>query len=364
MAIGCLIRLARTFVRASCRFLTRSLGSFHATWILLGMTRRRRPSVWGRQFILALALGASATASAQPTWPTQPVRFIVPFPGGASTLDTVVRLVTPEVSHTLGAPVYVENKPGAGTVIGVDAVAKATDGHTFGGVANSFTVNQTLVRNLPYDSTRDLAPVVLMARTANVLAVRPDLPIHDVQELIRYARANPGKLSYGSFGNGTTPHFAGEMLKTMAGIDMVHVPYKAQGPALNDLLAGNIDVMFGNLPDFLPHIRAGKLRALGTTYLVRAPLAPEIPTVAEQGLPGFETDSWYGIVAPASTPAGTIARMNTLVNQALQEPAVRQNLADRGIEIIGGTPATFGEHIRNEIAKYAGIVKSANMKID
>ena len=317
-----------------------------------------------RHLVLAIALGASAGASAQPTWPTQPVRFIVPFPGGASTLDTVVRLVTPEVSRGLGAPVYVENKPGAGTVIGVDAVAKATDGHTFGGVANSFTVNQTLVRNLPYDSTRDLAPVVLMARTANVLAVRPDLPIHDVQELIRYARANPGKLSYGSFGNGTTPHFAGEMLKTMAGIDMVHVPYKAQGPALNDLLAGNIDVMFGNLPDFLPHIRAGKLRALGTTYLVRAPLAPEIPTVAEQGLPGFETDSWYGIVAPASTPAGTIARMNTLVNQALQEPAVRQNLADRGIEIIGGTPAAFGEHIRNEIAKYAGIVKSANMKID
>ena len=316
------------------------------------------------RFTLAVAFAISATASAEPAWPTQPVRFIVPFPGGASTLDTVVRLVAPEVSHSLGAPVYVENKPGAGPVIGVDAVARATDAPTFGGVAHSFTVNQTLVRNLPYDSTRDLVPVVLMARTANVLAVRPDLPIHDVQELIRYARANPGKLSYGSFGNGTTPHFAGEMLKTMAGIDIVHVPYKAQGPALNDLLAGNIDVMFGNLPDFLPHIRAGKLRALGTTYLVRAPLAPEIPTVAEQGLPGFETDSWYGIVAPAGTAATTIARMNALVNQALQEPSVRKNLADRGIEILGGTPSAFGEHIRTEIAKYAGIVKSSGMKID
>ena len=303
-------------------------------------------------------------AQSAPTWPSQPLRFIVPFPGGASTLDMVVRLVTPEVAKLSTQPAFVENKPGAGTVIGVDAAAKATDKHTFAGVANSFTVNQTLVKSLPYNTTQDLVPVILMARTANVLAVRADLPVQNLQELIAYAKQHPGKLSYGSFGNGTTPHFAGEMLKTMAGIDMVHVPYKAQGPALNDLLGGNIDLMFGNLPDFYAHIRSGKLRAIGTTYLTRAPLAPEIPTIAEQGLPKFETDSWYGIVAPANTSPTAVSQMNTWINQALADPQIKKNLAERGIEILGGSSSVFGQHIQNEIAKYAEIVKSSNMKID
>lgn len=306
----------------------------------------------------------TAQAPALKTWPTQPVRLIVPFPGGASTLDAVVRLVGVEVGRDLAVPVIVENKPGAGTVIGVDAVAKATDKHTFGGVANSFTVNQTLVKALPYKTLDDLAPVILLAKTANVLTVRPSLGINTLQELIAYAKKNPGKLSYGSFGNGTTPHFAGEMLKSMAGIDMVHIPYKAQGPALTDLLAGNIDVMFGNLPDFNPHIRSGKLKALGTTYLTRAPLAPEIPTIAEQGLPQFETDSWFGIVAPVATPQTSIDAMNAALNKALQDPAVQRNLAERGIEVVGGTSNAFGQHLRNEVAKYAGIVKSSKMTID
>ena len=311
---------------------------------------------------LSIAAVAQSTVAAQ--WPNQPVRMIVPFPGGASTLDAVVRLLVPEIARDLAGSVFVENKPGAGTVIGVDAVAKAVDRHTFGGVANSFTVNQSLVKNLPYNLNKELVPVILLARTANVLAVRPDLPIRSLTELIAYAKKNPGKLSYGSFGNGTTPHFAGEMLKSMAGIDMVHVPYKAQGPALNDLLGGNIDLMFGNLPDFLAHIRSGKLRALGTTYLTRAPLAPEIPTIAEQGLPTFETDSWYGIIAPAQTPQVVVERINLSFNQALAREGVRQNLRERGIEIIGGTPAEFGSHLQREVAKYADIVKTSNMKID
>jgi tripartite-type tricarboxylate transporter receptor subunit TctC len=311
---------------------------------------------------LSIAAVAQSTLAAQ--WPNQPVRMIVPFPGGASTLDAVVRLLVPEIARDLAGSVFVENKPGAGTVIGVDAVAKAVDRHTFGGVANSFTVNQSLVKNLPYNLNKELVPVILLARTANVLAVRPDLPIRSLTELIAYAKKNPGKLSYGSFGNGTTPHFAGEMLKSMAGIDMVHVPYKAQGPALNDLLGGNIDLMFGNLPDFLAHIRSGKLRALGTTYLTRAPLAPEIPTIAEQGLPTFETDSWYGIIAPADTPKVVVERINLSFNQALAQEGVRQNLRERGIEIIGGTPAEFGSHLQREVAKYADIVKTSNMKID
>lgn len=304
-------------------------------------------------------------AIAQTNWPNgQTVKVIVPFPGGASTLDSVVRTVTPDVSRFLGSPVIVDNKPGAGTVIGVDATAKATDNLTVGGVANSFTVNQSLIKTLPYNTTKDLQPVVLMARTANVLAVKSSLPVNNLKELIDYAKKNPGKLSYASFGNGTTPHFAGEMLKSMAGIYVVHIPYRGQGPALTDLIAGNVDLMFGNLPDFLPYIKSGKIKAIGTTYLTRAPLAPEIPTIAEQGFPTFETDSWYGIVAPSGMSKDAVDRMNQAINRALQDPAVKKNFGDKGIEIIGGTPAKFQEHIQSEILKYERIVKSANMQAD
>ena len=304
-------------------------------------------------------------SSAQTNWPNgQTVRVIVPFPGGASTLDSVVRTVTPDISKFLGSPVIVDNKPGAGTVIGVDATAKATDNLTVGGVANSFTVNQSLIKTLPYNTTKDLQPVVLMARTANVLAVKSTLPVNNLKELIDYAKKNPGKLSYASFGNGTTAHFAGEMLKSMAGIYAVHIPYRGQGPALTDLIAGNVDFMFGNLPDFLPHIKSGKIKAIGSTYLTRAPLAPEIPTIAEQGYPTFETDSWYGIVAPSGMTKDAVDRMNQAINKALQEPAVKKNFSDRGIEIIGGSPAKFQEHIQSEILKYERIVKSTNMQPD
>ena len=304
-------------------------------------------------------------SSAQTNWPNgQTVRVIVPFPGGASTLDSVVRTVTPDISKFLGSPVIVDNKPGAGTVIGVDATAKATDNLTVGGVANSFTVNQSLIKTLPYSTTKDLQPVVLMARTANVLAVKSTLPVNNLKELIDYAKKNPGKLSYASFGNGTTAHFAGEMLKSMAGIYAVHIPYRGQGPALTDLIAGNVDFMFGNLPDFLPHIKSGKIKAIGSTYLTRAPLAPEIPTIAEQGYPTFETDSWYGIVAPSGMTKDAVDRMNQAINKALQEPAVKKNFSDRWIEIIGGSPAKFQEHIQSEILKYERIVKSTNMQPD
>jgi len=313
----------------------------------------------------ALFWAISFSALAQANWPNgQTVRIIVPFPGGASTLDSVVRTLTPDISKSLGSPVIVDNKPGAGTVIGVDATAKATDNLTVGAVANSFTVNQSLIKNLPYNASKDLQPVVLMARTANVLAVKASLPVNNLKELIEYAKKNPGKLSYASFGNGTTAHFAGEMLKSMAGIFAVHIPYRGQGPALTDLLAGNVDFMFGNLPDFLPYIKSGKIKAIGTTYLTRAPLAPEIPTIAEQGFPTFETDSWYGIIAPSSMTKDAVDRMNQVINRALQDPAVKKNLGDRGIEIIGGTPAKFQEHIQSEILKYERIVKSANMQPD
>jgi len=315
--------------------------------------------------MVVLIWAISFGAYAQSSWPNgQNVRVIVPFPGGASTLDSVVRTVTPEISKFLGSPVIVDNKPGAGTVIGVDATAKATDNLTVGGVANSFTVNQSLVKTLPYNTTKDLQPVVLMARTANVLAVNPSLPVNNLKELIDYAKKNPGKLSYASFGNGTTAHFAGEMLKSMAGLYILHIPYRGQGPALTDLIAGNVDLMFGNLPDFLPYIKSGKIRAIGTTYLTRAPLAPEIPTIAEQGFPTFETDSWYGIVAPSSMTKDAVDKMNQAINKALQDPAVKKIFGDKGIEIIGGSSFKFNEHIQSEIIKYERIVKSANMQPD
>lgn len=321
---------------------------------------------------LARGIGAfvvvilSATSAwAQPAaWPTRPVRVIVPFPPGGSTMETVVRMLAQDMPKSLGRQVIVENRPGAGTVIGVDAAAKSTDGHTFVGVANSYTVNQTLVKDLPYDTLKDLQPVVLMARTANVLAAHPSVAPGTLKDLIAYAKRNPGKLTYGSFGNGTTAHFAGEMLKTMAGIDMIHIPYKGQGPALLDLLAGNIDVMFGNLPDFLPQIRAGKLKAYGTTFLERVQQARDIPTIAEQGYAGFETDSWYGILAPAAAGKDAVARMNAEFNQGLADTALRNTLVERGLEPIGGTPEQFGAHIRREIAKYAQIVRVAKIKID
>lgn len=315
-----------------------------------------------------LFLFAPVAWTQQPTtpsaWPTRPVRIIVPFPPGGSTMEMVVRMLTQEMQKSLGRQVLVDNRPGAGTVIGVDAAAKSSDGHTFVGVANSFTVNQTLVKALPYDTLKDLQPVVLMARTANVLAAHPSVAPATLKELIAYAKKNPGKLTYASFGNGTTAHFAGEMLKTMAGVQMVHIPYKGQGPALADLLGGNVDVMFGNLPDFLPHIRAGKLKAYGTTFLKRVPQASDIPTIAEQGFPTFETDSWFGVLAPTATSPEAIARMNAEINRGLSDPALHKVFVERGLEPIGGTPEKLAEHIRREIAKYAQIVKQANIKID
>jgi tripartite-type tricarboxylate transporter receptor subunit TctC len=311
---------------------------------------------------LAAALLLPFLSQAQ-AWPTRPVRLVVPFPAGG-TMDVLARQIGSEMTASLGQPFVVENKPGAGTVIGVDAAAKATDEHTFAMVANSFTVNATLVKNLPYDTLRDLQPVVLVARTTNVLAAHPSVPGDTLQEVLAYAKKNPGKLTYASFGNGTTAHFAGEMLKQRAGVDLVHVPYKGQVPALNDLMGGRVQLMFGNLPEFLPQVQAGKIKALGTTYLERSKFAPDIPTVAEQGFPGFETDSWYGIVAPAGLPAAAVARMNAEVNKALASAAVSDGLEKRRLDKLGGNVDRFGAFLRAEIARYAKLVKEANIQID
>ena len=313
---------------------------------------------------LGLAAATLSAAAAAQSWPTRPVKVIVPFAPGA-TMESVVRLLGEPLTKALGQPVIVENRPGAGTVIGVDAAAKsAPDGYTFVSVANSFTVNVSLVPKLPYDSLKDLQPVGLMAKTANVLVAHPSVPANTLKELVEYVKKNPGRLSYASFGNGTTAHFAGEMFKKQAGLFIVHIPYRGLGPAMADVLGGQVNMMFTNLPEALPQIAAGKLKAYGTTYLERAALAPNLPTLDEQGFKGFYTDSWYGILAPAGVPREIITRMNAEIVKAIALPAIRDTMLKRGLDPIPSSPEKMGEHLRSEIAKYAKIVKDADIKID
>lgn len=299
-------------------------------------------------------------AHAQAGWPAKPVRLVVPFtPGG--TTDFVTRLVGVELGKTLGQPVLVENKPGAGTVIGVDMVAKGpADGSSFVTVANSFTANQTLVRKLPYDTLTDLRPVALMGMSEHVLATHPGSGLKTVADLRSLARSKPASLSYASFGNGTSAHLSGELLKQQMGIDLVHVPYKGQGPALADLLGGQVTVMFGNWPEFRGHIQSGKLVALGMATARRSRYAPDVPTLTEQGVP-IESNSWNGLLAPAATPDAVVARMNAEVNKALASPTVAEAFEKGGIASLSGTPEQFAAFIRSEIAKYAEVIRKGGI---
>ncbi len=317
----------------------------------------------------ALLRGAAALAAlpawawAQQDWPTRPVRIVVPFtPGG--TTDFVARLVAVELARSLGQPVVVENKPGAGTVIGVDAVAKAApDGHSFVCVANSFAANATLVRKLPYDTLADLRPVALMGMSEHVLATHPASGLKTLADLRDQAKAKPGSLSYASFGNGTSAHLSGEMLKQRMGLDIVHVPYKGQGPALADLLGGQVTLMFGNWPEFRSHVAAGKLVALGMATAQRSRYAPDIPTLAEQGVP-IESNSWNGLLAPAATPDAVVRRMNAEVNRALASPAVAEAFQKGGIASLSGTPERFAAFIRSEIARYGDVIRQAGIQAE
>ncbi len=318
-----------------------------------------------RHWLQAAALLSTLplAARAQTAWPTKPVRIVVPFtPGG--TTDVVTRLVATELGKTLGQTVVVENKPGAGTVIGVDSVAKsAPDGYNLVTVANSFCANQTLVKNLPYDSQRDLRPVALMGLSEHVLATHPGSHIKTLADLVAAARRTPGRLSYASFGNGTSAHLSGEMLKAAAGIDLIHVPYKGQAPALQDLLGGQVTVMFGNWPEFRTHVRSGKLVAIGMATLQRSVFAPEVPTLAEQGLK-LESNSWNGVLAPRATPDALVQRLNADINAALKAPGVVQAFETGGIAALPGGPERFGAFITSEIDKYAQVIRSARITLD
>nr|WP_255591074.1 MULTISPECIES: tripartite tricarboxylate transporter substrate binding protein [unclassified Acidovorax] len=302
-------------------------------------------------------------AEAQAAWPARALKIVVPFtPGG--TTDYVTRLVALELARSLAQPVVVDNKPGAGTVIGVDAVAKAApDGYSFVTVANSFAANQSLVKRLPYNTLEDLRPVALMGLSGHVLATHPGSGLRTLADLRQQALRRPGVLSYASFGNGTSAHLSGELLKQQLGVDLIHVPYKGQGPALADLLGGQVSVTFGNWPEFRSHVQSGKLVALGMATAQRLAQAPDIPTLAEQGTP-LESNSWNGLLAPAGTPDAVVQRMNAEVGKALDSPAVVQAFAQGGIAAQPGTPAQFADFLRSEITKYAAIARKANIQLD
>lgn len=317
-----------------------------------------------KRLLLSLYLATTLGSAMAQSFPTKPIRVIIPFTAGG-TADWLFRLIGQETMKTFGQPLLIDNKPGAGTVIGVDAVAKSPpDGYTVGLVLNSFTVNANLVAKLPYDTLKDLQPVMLMVVAANVLVAHPSVPSANLKELVAYAKANPGKLSFASFGNGTTSHFAGEILKTMAGIEITHVPYKGVPPAMNDLLGGQVQLLFANLPDAIGHVSSGRLKSMGVTYPKRSPFAPELPTIAEQGYPEFSTNSWYGLIAPAAVPQGIINVINTEFNRVLRLPSVREELAKRGLDPIPGSPEQAAEHIRAEMTKYAKVIRDAKIKID
>lgn len=316
-----------------------------------------------RNFIsFTAALAAAPQLARAQTWPGRPLHIVVPFPPGGTT-DYVTRLVGGEVGRGLGQQVVIDNKPGAGTVIGVDAVAKAApDGYTLVCVANSFAANQTLVKSLPYDGMKDLRPVALMGLSEHVLVATPGLGVKNVAELVAYSKNHPGKLSYASFGTGTSAHLSGEMLRTQLGLDIVHVPYKGQAPALTDLLGGQVSIMFGNWPEFRSHIEDGKLAALGMATLKRSAYAPNIPTLAEQGVP-IESNSWNGLLAPAATPEAFVKRLNDEVNKALHAPNVAAAFKKGGIAAQGGSPEAFAAFLRSEVAKYAKVIHDSKISL-
>jgi len=304
-----------------------------------------------------------ATAGAQ-QYPTKPLRFIVPFAPGGGT-DILARLLAPRLTESLGQPVVVDNRGGAGGVIGADMAAKApADGHTIVlGSPGALTINPNLLK-LPYDPQRDFMPIMQATISPFTLVVHPSLPVQSVKELIALARAKPGSLNFGSSGNGSVAHFSSEQFKALARVDLVHVPYKGSAAYIPDLIGGRLQMTFENLPVVLPHVKSGKLRMLAVGTKTRSALVPEIPTVDEAGVPGYESSTVFGVLAPAKTPAAIITRLNQETNKALQVPDSRERLLSIGLEPVGGTPQQYAAQIKEELAKYARIVKAAGIKAD
>ena len=320
-----------------------------------------------RQF-LRLGAGAAALpvfsriAWAQ-TYPTRPVHWIVSFAAGGPN-DIVARIVGQYLSDHLGQQFVIENRTGAGGNIGMQSVlSSAPDGYTIAFVGPNYAINPTLYEKLPFDFIRDSVPVAGIMRLANVMEVNPALPANNVAEFIAYAKANPGKMNFASGGVGTSPHLSGELLKTMTGINLVHVPYRGTPPALADLLAGQVQMMFDNIPGSIGHIKTGKVRALGVTAARRVAAIPDVPTIGET-VPGYEVSIWYGIAAPRGTPPEIVGKLNQAVNAVLADPKLQARLAELGGELMPMTPAEFGELVAEETEKWGKVIRAANIKAE
>jgi len=313
---------------------------------------------------LSCVLTIGAACAASETFPTKPIRLVSPFaPGGGN--DTISRQLAQVMTKNIGQSVIVENRPGANTIIGMELVSKALpDGYTVIMTSSSLAINAALYRKLPYDSARAFAPVCLIASSPQFVLVHPSLPVKSIRELIRFAKAKPDELLFPVSGVGNISHLAGELFNMLAGVKLVAVPYKGTAPGLTDLIAGRLSVGFNSALGVMPHIKAGRLRVLAVTVPTRVPSMPDIPTVAESGVPGFEASTWYGVVAPAETPGSVVQRLSTELVRALNSEEVKSGLTAQGLDVVGSTPEQFAEYIRTEMVKWAKVVKASGMKVD
>ena len=314
-----------------------------------------------RLLLILVALACASAATAQ-NYPSRPIRYIVPqAPGGSS--DTLARIVTQRAAEGLGQQLVVDNRPGATGIIGAEVVARANpDGYTLLQVATSHATNPAMLAKLPYDTVRDFAPVSLLSQQPNIWLAHPSVPVRSMKELIAYAKSKPREVNFASSGTGGSQHLAGELLKSMTGIEMTHIPYKGSPPALVDVLAGRVPLMSSTMPPALPHIKSGKVRAIAVTSAKRSPVLPDVPTVAESGVPGYEAIAWQGLVAPAGTPRPVIARVNAEVVKALKQPDIAAKLNEQGFETVASTPEWFTQYIKSEIAKWSKVIKAAGIK--
>ncbi len=340
---------------------------FRRTFI--GFAKRRSCSAYRLPLtacMLFAVAGWTSVAIAQTTgYPSKPIRLVLPYPPGGGS-DTIVRPLAQRLSAEFGQQVVIDNRGGAGGAIGMEAVARAApDGYTIVlALTAQLAVNVSLYKKLPYDPVRDYAPITLLATGPYLLVVHPSLPVTSVKELIALARARPGQITYASSGNGSGGHLAAELLKSMTGTNMLHIPYKGGGPALIDVLAGQVQVLFATYVSSRGHIQTGRLRALGVSTAKRPAAIPDMPTISEAGVPGYDSGVWYAMLAPAGTPPDVITRLNHEIVRALNQPDFHKLLVDQAIDPIGGTPEQLGDFIRSEIAKWAKVVKASGAKLD
>ncbi len=326
------------------------------------------PHIARRTLLASLAVaaaGALPLAALAQNYPAKAVTIVVPFaPGG--TTDILARIVGQGLHTELGQPFIVDNRAGAGGNIGASLAAKAqADGYTlFMGTVGTHAINQALYKKMPFDPVKDFAPISRVATVPNLLVAHPSQPYKTVKELIAYAKANPGKVTFGSPGSGASPHVSGELFRSLTGTDMLHVPYKGSAPAMTDLLGGQINIMFDNMPSAIQHVRSGKLRPIAVTTAKRSPELPDLPTIAEAGVPGYEAMSWFGLFAPAATPKPVLDRLNAALIKVLNQPDVKKKIAEQGGDVVAETPEQFAAFIKAETAKWGKVVKDSGATVD